>query len=90
MAVVVDVEHLDGSAVIAQYHDHEGKQRWVEHKFSDIPFDDVPTSARSEQLRQVRYNTLMSALSIYGGNWISFDYCNIETFGRLNRLYHCS
>ncbi|KAG0575776.1 hypothetical protein KC19_5G030000 [Ceratodon purpureus] len=50
--IVVDVEHLDGSAVMAQYHDHKGKQRWVEHAYSDIPFDDVPMSDRSAQLRQ--------------------------------------
>lgn len=54
MAVVVAVEHLDGSAVMAQYHDHKGKQRWVEHAFADVPFDDVPMSTRSGQLRQVR------------------------------------
>lgn len=50
--IVVAVEHLDGSAVIAQYHDHNGKRRWVEHAYSDIPFDDVPVSNRSAQLRQ--------------------------------------
>lgn len=50
--IVVDVEHLDGSAVMAQYHDHNGKRIWVEHFKSDIPFDDVPMSERSAQLRQ--------------------------------------
>ena len=55
MTVVVDVEHLDGSAAIAQYHDHKGKRRWVEHAYADIPFDDVPMSDRSAQLRQVRF-----------------------------------
>jgi hypothetical protein len=64
-AVVVDVEHLDGSAVVAQYHDQEGKRRWVKHAYSNIPFDDVPMSNRSEQLRQVRFSHfLFSANSI--------------------------
>uniref|UniRef100_A0A7I4B4T8 1-alkyl-2-acetylglycerophosphocholine esterase n=1 Tax=Physcomitrium patens TaxID=3218 RepID=A0A7I4B4T8_PHYPA len=50
--IVVAVEHLDGSAVIAQYHDHQGKRRWVEHAFSDVDFNEVPMSDRSRQLRQ--------------------------------------
>lgn len=57
MAVVVAVEHLDGSAVIAQYHDHQGKRRWVEHAFSDVDFNEVPMSDRSRQLRQVNFST---------------------------------
>lgn len=53
MAVVVAPEHLDGSAGIAQYHDYNGKTKWVEHAFADVPFDDTPMTERSKQLRQV-------------------------------------
>lgn len=53
MTVVVAVEHLDGSAVMAQYHDHRGKRKWVDHAFADKPFDDTPMAERSKQLRQV-------------------------------------
>ncbi|KAH9570178.1 hypothetical protein CY35_02G027700 [Sphagnum magellanicum] len=50
--IVVAVEHLDGSAVMAQYHDHRGKRKWVDHAFADKPFDDTPMAERTKQLRQ--------------------------------------
>ena len=56
MTVVVAMEHLDGSAVIAQYHDHKGRRRWVEHAYANVPFDDVPMADRTKQLRQVGMN----------------------------------
>jgi platelet-activating factor acetylhydrolase len=56
MTVVVAVEHLDGSAVMAQYHDHRGKRKWVHHAFADKPFDDTPMAERTKQLRQVTEN----------------------------------
>jgi hypothetical protein len=65
MVVVVDVEHLDGSVVMAQYHDHNGKQRWVEFAYSDIGFDDVPMSACWAQLRQVSSSILAKCHLIF-------------------------
>jgi len=53
MAVVVAVEHLDGSAVAAKYRDENGRRRWITHAFAERPFDDTPIADRSKQLTQV-------------------------------------
>jgi hypothetical protein len=53
VAVVVVPEHLDGSAVAAQYTDTTGKKRWIQHAFADKPFDHTHMEHRTNQLRQV-------------------------------------
>lgn len=55
MAVVVAVEHLDGSAVAAKYRDASGRGRWITHAFAERPFDDTPMADRSKQLSHVGY-----------------------------------
>ncbi|KAH9574960.1 hypothetical protein CY35_01G087500 [Sphagnum magellanicum] len=50
--IVVVPEHLDGSAVAAQYTDTTGKKRWIQHAFADKPFDHTPMEHRTNQLRQ--------------------------------------
>lgn len=52
-AVVVAVEHLDGSAVAAKYRDEKGRRRWITHAGAERPFDDISIADRSKQLRQV-------------------------------------
>lgn len=61
--IVVAVEHLDGSGIIAQYHDHKGKSTWLEHARSEMEFDDVPMSFRSDQLRQ-RVTEIQKAVDV--------------------------
>ncbi|CAK9191998.1 unnamed protein product [Sphagnum troendelagicum] len=50
--IVVVPEHLDGSAVAAQYTDTTGKKCWIQHAFADKPFDHTPMEHRTNQLRQ--------------------------------------
>lgn len=53
VAVVVAVEHLDGSAVAAKYTDQEGKRKWITHAYAERPFDDTPMPERTKQLMEV-------------------------------------
>ena len=51
--VVVAVEHLDGSANMACYTDHNGKIKWLQNSHSGIPDAKVNMDIRIKQLQQV-------------------------------------
>lgn len=80
VAVVVAVEHLDGSAVAAKYTDQEGKRKWITHAYAEKPFDDTPMPERTKQLMEVEkytydpsepkgsYENIQSAIQDYVNN----------------------
>ena len=52
--VVVAVEHLDGSANMACYTDHNGKINWLQNTHAAIPVNKIKLQDRAKQLRKVR------------------------------------
>ncbi|MCO5586450.1 hypothetical protein L7F22_040390 [Adiantum nelumboides] len=51
-SVVVVPEHLDGSANMASYADHNGKRKWLQNTFADVPVSQITMHDRAKQLRQ--------------------------------------
>ena len=52
--VVVSVEHLDGSANMASYMDHNGKRNWLQNTHAAIPINKIKLQDRAKQLRKVQ------------------------------------
>lgn len=50
--IVVVPEHLDGSANMASYADHNGKRKWLQNTFADVPVSQITMQDRAKQLRQ--------------------------------------
>ncbi|KAI5084595.1 hypothetical protein GOP47_0000764 [Adiantum capillus-veneris] len=50
--IVVVPEHLDGSANMASYADHNGKRKWLQNTFADVPVNQITMHDRAKQLRQ--------------------------------------
>ncbi|KAH7296964.1 hypothetical protein KP509_26G046500 [Ceratopteris richardii] len=50
--IVVVPEHLDGSANMASYADHNGNRKWLQNSFADVPIDQISMLDRAKQLKQ--------------------------------------
>lgn len=50
--IVVVPEHLDGSANMASFADQNGKRKWLQNTFADVPVNQITMLDRAKQLRQ--------------------------------------